>query len=301
VGFTGDFVVVRSDRPLLELPQFAGDDAGCREGDKDCFHLCGSRPGGWQTLQVLHGLSEDSDWLDDLVQETGSPVIIASVFDSDLCDVRGLAADGSAAWSAALDPQAMVDYEIPAGEALELSTREENLGWYLAAIPSAVAAVAAWSTASGVTPDREELAIVLGKRADPFVEDLFFELLDAAGLPASIAETDQDDPDCPAHPMHRAGDYWRNPPRLERAVLNMRRDSHLVLECVTAPNCYAQVWLRPDGSYQLEYRDRSPSEHYQTRTLSQEKVASALSAWVAGEITWRDDFQWTPIGDWFAN
>jgi hypothetical protein len=64
---------------------------------------------------------------------------------------------------------------------------------------------------------------------------------------------------------------------------------------------YIQVWLRPDdGVYQLEYRDGGPSEHYQTRSASVEAVASAFSAWSRGETSWRDDFKWQSIGEWFT-
>jgi hypothetical protein len=84
-------------------------------------------------------------------------------------------------------------------------------------------------------------------------------------------------------------------------VLNLSRDGHLVLQCAAEADCYAQVWLRPDGTYQLEYRDRSPAEHYQTRTLSADKVIAALAGWAAGEIAWRDAFQWNSIGSWFSD
>jgi len=78
-----------------------------------------------------------------------------------------------------------------------------------------------------------------------------------------------------------------------------RLNSSTLAGCAAETDCYAQVWLRPDGTYQLEYRDRAPGEHYQTRTVSAEKVITALSGWVAGETQWRDAFQWTCIGAWF--
>jgi hypothetical protein len=62
---------------------------------------------------------------------------------------------------------------------------------------------------------------------------------------------------------------------------------------------YIQVWLRPEGVFQLEYRAGKPSEHYQTRTESRDKVVSALSGWSRGESAWRDDFEWVSIGHWF--
>lgn len=84
-------------------------------------------------------------------------------------------------------------------------------------------------------------------------------------------------------------------------MLSLPRDGFLVLECAADADCYAQVWLRPDGTYELEYRDRSPAEHYQTRTLSADKVIAALAGWAAGEIAWRDTLQWNSIGSWFSD
>lgn len=104
-----------------------------------------------------------------------------------------------------------------------------------------------------------------------------------------------------AHPGHRLTDDCPHGPALEAAVLKLGRGDHLVLTCAADSNCYAQVWLRPDGDYQLEYRDRSPAEHYQTRTRSAEAVAAALAGWAAGEIDWRDSFTWESIGAWFTD
>ncbi|MEV6989612.1 hypothetical protein AB0N87_10330 [Streptomyces sp. NPDC093228] len=119
----------------------------------------------------------------------------------------------------------------------------------------------------------------------------------ACGLPP--AEPGRDDPaasDTPAHPGHRPEPNCPRGSRLEAAVLNLPRGGHLVLQCAAEPGCHAQVRLRPDGVYQLEYRDRSPAEHCRTQTLSVDKVIAALADWVAGEIAWRDAFQWDSIG-----
>ncbi len=51
------------------------------------------------------------------------------------------------------------------------------------------------------------------------------------------------------------------------------------LRAITVPMAryYIQVWRRPEGVFQLEYRAGEPSGHYQTRTNSRDKIVSALS------------------------
>ncbi|GGX88297.1 hypothetical protein [Streptomyces anandii] len=63
---------------------------------------------------------------------------------------------------------------------------------------------------------------------------------------------------------------------------------------------YIQVWFRDDNTYQLEYRDGVPAEHYRTRTVSQEKVSRALLGWMLDKPDWREGFMWNDIGDMFA-
>ncbi|MFF0203872.1 hypothetical protein [Streptomyces sp. NPDC005017] len=64
---------------------------------------------------------------------------------------------------------------------------------------------------------------------------------------------------------------------------------------------YAQVLLRDDNTYQLEFRDGTAAEHYQTLTLSQEKVITALSGWAEGRPDWKDAFMWNNIASFFEN
>lgn len=88
--------------------------------------------------------------------------------------------------------------------------------------------------------------------------------------------------------------------RIRAVVAALSRDQHVVLERFgSSDKHYIQVWLRSDGLLQLEYRAGQPSEHYQTRTDSRDKVITALSGWTVGETAWRDAFEWLSIGDWF--
>ncbi|MEY9849714.1 hypothetical protein [Streptacidiphilus sp. MAP5-3] len=165
MGFTGDFVLARSDQPLHELAWFA---AGCEEGHSDCLSSCSPRAGGWQTVQIHHGVRDYAlPAFQNLVAATGAPILIAKVMDSDVCEVRGLAPSG-ARWSTFLDPVMAAEYDIPEPP------------------PGAADLIEKWAQEAGFTPDPTRLREVLVKRADPFVEDLIFELIDSCGFPPSI-------------------------------------------------------------------------------------------------------------------
>ncbi|MEV6648670.1 hypothetical protein [Amycolatopsis sp. NPDC051371] len=89
-----------------------------------------------------------------------------------------------------------------------------------------------------------------------------------------------------------------------RAVLEaLPRGGHVILEhekSASGSEHYIQAWLRPEGTYQLEYREGNADNHYQTLTISREKVGDALIGWLDAESTWRESFQWKSIGDWLA-
>ncbi|MFJ2774696.1 hypothetical protein [Streptomyces sp. NPDC087300] len=53
---------------------------------------------------------------------------------------------------------------------------------------------------------------------------------------------------------------------------------------------------REDNTYQLEFRDGVAAEHHQTRTISQEKVQTAMLGWAASKPDWKDGFMWNNIG-----
>jgi hypothetical protein len=93
-------------------------------------------------------------------------------------------------------------------------------------------------------------------------------------------------------------------PVIGAMLANLHRDdAHLVLERVedgVEGSWYVQVLLRDDNTYQLEYRDGVAAEHYQTRTISQEKVLTAMLGWAAGKGVWRDAFMWNNIGSQFG-
>lgn len=85
------------------------------------------------------------------------------------------------------------------------------------------------------------------------------------------------------------------------AVLEaMARGGNAVVGSDADPEVFIQVWLRDNGVYQLEYRDGKPTRHYQTLTVSRDKVAAAIVGWLADDDSWKEAFQWKDIGHWFA-
>ncbi|MFB6808846.1 hypothetical protein [Streptomyces sp. NPDC056387] len=95
------------------------------------------------------------------------------------------------------------------------------------------------------------------------------------------------------------------PTALSRMVANLRRGNAFVIvervDDATVGNWYVQAWLRNDNTYQLEFRDGTSAEHYETRTISQEKVIVALNGWSKGRPDWKDAFMWNNIGSTFED
>ncbi|MFF7074143.1 hypothetical protein [Streptomyces pseudovenezuelae] len=86
-------------------------------------------------------------------------------------------------------------------------------------------------------------------------------------------------------------------------LADLDQDDHLILERQDESqegSWYIQVLFRETNTYQLEHRDGVPAEHYQTQTVSQEKVLQALLDWAAHKPAWREGFMWTNIGHWFT-
>ncbi|MFI9170859.1 hypothetical protein [Streptomyces lincolnensis] len=82
-----------------------------------------------------------------------------------------------------------------------------------------------------------------------------------------------------------------------------RGNEHLVLERQDEDregDWYIQVLLRDNNTYQLEYRDGVAAEHYQTQTVSQEKVQQALLDWAAERLGGLEGFMWNNIGHMFT-
>lgn len=93
-------------------------------------------------------------------------------------------------------------------------------------------------------------------------------------------------------------------PKISAALANLQRGNVVIVERVTEEepgNCYVQVLMREDNTFQLEYREGAPAEHYQTRTVSREKAVTAVLGWAVGEHDWKAAFMWNNIGSCFED
>ncbi|GHD63373.1 hypothetical protein GCM10010317_059770 [Streptomyces mirabilis] len=91
-------------------------------------------------------------------------------------------------------------------------------------------------------------------------------------------------------------------PAIGTMLANLQRGMHMVLERQDEDlqgDWYIQVLMRDNNTYQLEYRDGVAAEHYQTQTVSQEKVLNALIGWAAAKPDWREGFMWNSISSMF--
>ncbi|MFD6426164.1 hypothetical protein [Streptomyces sp. NPDC060198] len=93
-------------------------------------------------------------------------------------------------------------------------------------------------------------------------------------------------------------------PAIGTMLANLRRgNAHLIVERVDEElpgSWYIQVLLRENNAYQLEYRDGVAEQHFQTMTVSQEKVLAALLGWAAAKPNWQDGFMWNNIAEQFG-
>ena len=60
------------------------------------------------------------------------------------------------------------------------------------------------------------------------------------------------------------------------------------------PDVYAQA-INHDGSLWLEYRDGSPTRHFQVQGVALDEVATALSQWMRGERAFIDAHEWQQL------
>ncbi|MEE4544190.1 hypothetical protein V2S66_19700 [Streptomyces sp. V4-01] len=88
-------------------------------------------------------------------------------------------------------------------------------------------------------------------------------------------------------------------PKVGLAIANMQPGWAVVVERAEDErpgDWYVQVLLRKDNTFQLEYRDGEPSQHFQTRTVSREKVIDAVVGWAKNDPAWKEAFMWNNIG-----
>lgn len=90
-------------------------------------------------------------------------------------------------------------------------------------------------------------------------------------------------------------------PKMSASVANLQQGDVLIVERIEEEpgTWYVQVLMREDNTFQLEYREGVPAEHYQTRTVSREKVIAAVLGWAKRETGWKASFMWNNIGSCF--
>ncbi|GAA5022628.1 hypothetical protein [Streptomyces siamensis] len=197
MGFSGHLVFARSERPLLEAPLFDSTDPGL----EDSVDEWPPRPGGWQTLQLEHGIWEH-EYLPDLVKWTGAPACVADVSDSSVALVTALDTNGRR-W------QAWLNLDIAASLLLEEPEDVDDTSlWTVtpefeeamrhkraeldAEVPADAEGALAWASAAGVPATAQQWRIEeLLRSQETFAEELFDALLDELGFPKAAQSSPQ--------------------------------------------------------------------------------------------------------------
>ncbi|WUW19335.1 hypothetical protein OG521_00455 [Streptomyces sp. NBC_01463] len=193
MGFSGELVFGRSDQSLLGAPIFDGIDQS-----RDTAHAGWPRAGGWQTLQ-FHGdvIKNPATTLQALVEWTGAPACVASVYDSDVAIVMGLGSDVEL-WEACLnlekatglwaevpdDVDDMSEWVSTPAFAAAVDRKRAELD---AHVPGDAQAALDWarSAGSGHSVTAASIQEVL-RSGEVFVEELFDALLDRLGFPEAV-------------------------------------------------------------------------------------------------------------------
>ena len=82
---------------------------------------------------------------------------------------------------------------------------------------------------------------------------------------------------------------WVSPQVLREALDEIERGDHhyLILSDPESHQTYAQTYFE-EGSWQVEYRDGSPADHFQADTSSRAETEAFLWAWVSEQEGWAD-------------
>ncbi|WP_034263310.1 hypothetical protein [Actinospica robiniae] len=197
MGFNGDVVVYRSPHALADLDASVGTSG---------HPVFGEWTGndGWRVVHVSHDDDPgeyDREWLTDIAEATGHPVLVCNVFESDVARLRGVAGalfvDGwldpdaathslAGCWFQKLADEVNEDPYYVGGdfgsEQFYDTLAAEVRGALDRARPDVVEAVVAWARAAGYDVATEDVDQHLQRKREPYVEDLFFELLQLIGL-----------------------------------------------------------------------------------------------------------------------
>ncbi len=196
MGFSGDVVFGRSDRPLLEAAVFDG----LAPQTRSTVETWCTRPGGWQGLEFHYSVWKRAEAvLPGLVAGTGAPACFASFHDSDVAWVTGLA-PGGISWDVCLNLDVAARLWAPEpDDIVDMSQRVTTPGFAEAArakraeldalVPEAARGALAWAEAAGFAPGADAAAVEdLLRSRETFAEDLFGRLLTCLGFPEAGAE-----------------------------------------------------------------------------------------------------------------
>jgi hypothetical protein len=196
VGFNGDIVVFQG-AALSELDASVGTDS---------HRVYGEWAGadGWQIVHVRHfddPCEYERDWLEGISAATRAPVLTCNVFESDVAYMQGVSKAGY--FDGWLDPVSTTVYLAnkrlqkladEAGEDVyyvggefgdqQMVDALANEAWteLAQARPGVAEAVVAWAREAGHVVPVEDVVRQLEQRKDPYVQELFFQLLDLIGL-----------------------------------------------------------------------------------------------------------------------
>lgn len=197
MGFNGDVVVYRSPAPLSQLDPLVGTE------DHPVYGEWAGND-GWRIVHVRHfelPVEYEREWLEGIAGATGAPAAVCNVFESDVAHLRGYSKSGY--WEGWLDPvstsvslacrrmqeladEAGQDVYFVGGEFGDDRMYESLAGGVLADLardrPAVAEAVAAWALDAGYAVPAQDVVRQLERRKEPFVQHLFFELLDLIGL-----------------------------------------------------------------------------------------------------------------------
>lgn len=190
MGFWGGLVVVRCAGDALGLEalqrhqaQWPDEWPGGEPPRRETWHRAGQ---GWQVVNLARDLPDErEEFLQALALETGSPTMLALLYDSDTAQVTAFATSSgvseewiearAAAGYAAQGPPLPGGPDAGAGEC-------EWFTWIDARLPAHADDLVAWAEAAELTSDRERiLAVMRGRHR--CVEDRFLGLLAALGIP----------------------------------------------------------------------------------------------------------------------
>ncbi|MFD8751489.1 hypothetical protein ACFV0O_11005 [Kitasatospora sp. NPDC059577] len=157
MGFSGAFVVARSARSLTELTSVRLDEV-LPEWEAE-----GAGADDWRILQT----GGPVDTATGIVAETGAPVLVMHVHDSDFVLAQAWG-PGGLSWHSTFPREMALDYEVPE----KWITEPDEIA------PRA----AAWAEGAGLRPDQAAVLAVLEQGSELLAEDLALDLTRALGF-----------------------------------------------------------------------------------------------------------------------